>query len=362
MSAPGCDEAVVTGPVPSTPFEADPILVEVVRSGFVESVHHGRVALTNPDGSLAASLGAEFAPMYPRSSSKPLQAVGMLRAGLEVTGELLALAAASHSGEDFHLRGVRAILASVGLDDSALQTPPDWPADERVKEEAIRAGAQRSRLAMNCSGKHAGMIATSVSNGWPVDSYRDPDHPTQLAILQTIDDLAGEQATHLAVDGCGAPLFAISLYGLARAFGRIASAVDGPERQVADAIRTYPEWTSGTHRDELQLHRAIPGLVGKAGAESVYAVGLPDGRGVAPWPASCAGWGSSPRRSTSRRAHPCSATASAWVRSGPLPTPWPAFGSSSSPACYGLKKGWLSRSVLTGRRSRPGSAALTLEW
>ena len=265
----------------STPFDVDPILVEVVRSGMVESVHHGRVVVTNPDGSLSASVGADFAPMYPRSSSKPLQAVGMLRSGLDVTGELLALVAASHSGEPFHLDGVRRILGQYGHDEQVLQTPPDWPSDEQAREDVIRAGGLRTPLAMNCSGKHAGMIGTSVHQGWPLTSYRDPDHPVQLAILQTIDDLAGEQATGVAVDGCGAPLFALSLYGVARAFGRIAAAGDGYERQVADAIRSHPEWTSGTRRDELALHRAIPGLVGKAGAEAVYAVGLPDGRGVA---------------------------------------------------------------------------------
>jgi len=265
----------------NSPFDSDPILVEVVRSGRVESVHHGRVVVTNPDGRLAASLGEEFAPIYPRSSSKPLQAVGMLRAGLDVKDELLALVSASHSGEPFHQDGVRHILASHGLDESALQTPPDWPSDEVAKEGVIRAGGQPTPLAMNCSGKHAGMLATTVINGWPLDTYRDPDHPTQLAILQTIDDLASEQATDVAVDGCGAPLFAISLYGLARAFGRIAAATEGPEARVAAAIRNHPEWASGTRRDELALHRAIPGLVGKAGAEAVYAIGLPDGRGVA---------------------------------------------------------------------------------
>lgn len=265
----------------NSPFESDPVLVEVVRSGLVESVHHGRVAVTSPDGSLAASLGTEFAPIYPRSSSKPLQAVGMLRAGLDVADELLALVSASHSGEPFHQDGVRRILAAHGLHESSLQTPLDWPSDEVAKEDVIRAGGERTSLAMNCSGKHAGMLSTTVLNGWSTDTYRDPDHPTQLAILQTIDDLAGERATDVAVDGCGAPLFAISLYGLARAFGRIAAAQDGPEALVADAIRSHPEWTSGTRRDELALHRAIPGLVGKAGAEAVYAIGLPDGRGVA---------------------------------------------------------------------------------
>ena len=263
------------------PEENDPILVEVVRSGFVESVHHGRVAVTGPDGALLSSVGAEFAPMYPRSSSKPLQAVGMLRAGLDLDGELLALVAASHSGEDFHVDGVRRILAGAGLDESALQTPPDWPLDEAAREAAIRAGLSRSPVFMNCSGKHAGMLAATVAGGGDVGTYRDPDHPTQLGVLRAIDDLAGEQATNLAVDGCGAPLFALTLYGLARSFGRLAAAADGPERQVADAIRAHPQFTSGTTRDELALHRAVPGLMGKAGAEAVYAVGLPDGRGVA---------------------------------------------------------------------------------
>jgi L-asparaginase II len=266
---------------PSDPFAVDPILVEVVRNGTIESVHHGRVAVTAPDGSLVRELGAVFAPMYPRSSSKPLQAVGMVRARLELPPDLLALVCASHSGEPFHVEGVRQILGQAGLTEDDLQTPPDWPVDEQAAHDIIRAGGGKAAITMNCSGKHAGMLATSVINNWPTASYRDPDHPVQLAILATIDDLAGEQAGLVAVDGCGAPLFAISLYGLARAFGRVAAAADGPEAMVAEAIRAHPANVSGTHRDELALHRAIPGLIGKAGAEAVYAVGLPDGTGIA---------------------------------------------------------------------------------
>ncbi len=264
-----------------SPFESDPVLVEVVRNGFVESVHRGRVALTNPDGSLAASLGSEFAPIYPRSASKPLQALGMVRAGLDLPADLLALVCASHSGEAFQLDGVRRILAGAGLDESALQTPPDWPFDEVERERAIRTGEQKSAVAMNCSGKHAGMLSTTVHLGADVATYLDPDHPVQLAIVSSIDDLASEQAANLAMDGCGAPLFSLSTYGLARAFGRLAAATDGPEARVAEAIRKHPEYVSGTRRDELDLHRAVPGLIGKAGAEAVYAVGLPDGRGIA---------------------------------------------------------------------------------
>ena len=157
--------------------------------------------------------------MYPRSANKPLQAVGMLRAGLDLDEELLALVCASHSGERFQLDGVRRILAISELDESALQMPADWPLDPQAREEAIRNGEAKSPLAMNCSGKHAGMIRTTVLNGGNIASYRDPDHPTQLAVVRAIDDLAHEQAGNVAVDGCGAPLYSLSLYGLARAFG-----------------------------------------------------------------------------------------------------------------------------------------------
>jgi L-asparaginase II len=262
------------------PEDSDPILVEVVRNGFVESVHRGRVAVTGPDGALVGSVGAEFAPMYPRSSSKPLQAVGMLRAGLKLEGEQLALVCASHSGESFHLDGVRAILAGAGLDESALQTPPDWPLDDAAREAAIRAGEQKKPLFMNCSGKHAGMLATCVANGWPLDTYLDPRHPLQVAIADAVADLAGEKIAAVGVDGCGAPVLAVSLTGLARAFQRLVEAAPGSdERRVADEMRAHPELVAGTGADDTVLMAAVPGLLAKGGAEGVVAVGVP-GRGA----------------------------------------------------------------------------------
>ncbi len=257
------------------------VVAEIVRSGFVEGHHYGSVVALDADGRVAWSLGDVESPMLPRSCNKPLQAVGMLRSGLDLDGDLLALAAASHSGEAFHLEGVRRILAAAGLDESALQTPPDYPIDDQAREEYIRAGGQRSSIAMNCSGKHAAMLATCVVNGWATDSYLDPDHPLQVAIAETFADLTGEKVEVVAVDGCGAPLLSTSLGGLARAFRTVSLATGGPERRVADAIRTYPEFTSGSRRDEAALLRAIPGAIGKAGAESCYAVGLADGRAVA---------------------------------------------------------------------------------
>jgi L-asparaginase II len=256
-------------------------VAEIVRSGFVEGHHYGSVVALDADGRVAWSVGDVENAVLPRSCNKPLQAVGMLRAGLDLDGELLALAAASHSGEAFHLEGVRRILSSAGLDEAALQTPPDYPIDDQAKEEYLRAGGQKSSLAMNCSGKHAAMLATCVVNGWDTATYLDPDHPLQVAIAETFADLTGEKVQVVAVDGCGAPLLSTSLSGLARAFRTVSLATEGPEKRVADAIRTHPEFTSGSRRDEATLLRAIPGAIGKAGAESCYAVGLADGRAVA---------------------------------------------------------------------------------
>ena len=176
---------------------------------------------------------------------------------------------------------MRRILAGAGLDESALQTPLDYPIDDQAREEHIRAGGERTSIAMNCSGKHAAMLATCVANGWDTATYLEAAHPLQVAIAEAFADLTGEPVEVVAVDGCGAPLLSASLVGLARAFRRLASATEGPERRVADAVRAFPEFTSGSRRDEAALLRAVPGSVGKAGAESCYALGLADGRAVA---------------------------------------------------------------------------------
>ena len=134
---------------------------------------------------------------------------------------------------------------------------------------------------MNCSGKHAAMLATCVVNGWDVTTYRDPDHPLQRGIAETFAALTGEPIAAVAVDGCGAPLFSASLVGLARGFAALATAASGSAHLVAEAIRAHPEMVSGTRRDERTLLTAIPGAIGKAGAESCYAVALADGRAFA---------------------------------------------------------------------------------
>jgi L-asparaginase II len=268
--------------VPQTPHARSEVLAEVVRSDFVESCHRGSVVALDADGSELWRVGDPDRPVFPRSSNKPMQAVGMLRAGLQLDGELLALASASHSGEAFHLDGVRRILAGAGLDESALRTPPDYPVDEQEKAAFIRAGLAPSPIAMNCSGKHAAMLATCVANGWPLVSYPAPDHPLQQALHDTVADLAGEDIAAVGVDGCGAPVFALTLPGLARSFSRIATAPAGTaEARVAAAIRAHPKWVGGTRRDVSTLIATVPGLIAKDGAEGVFAVALPDGRAVA---------------------------------------------------------------------------------
>lgn len=257
------------------------VVAEIVRSGFVEGHHYGSVVALDADGGVDWSVGMVDEPVLPRSCNKPVQAVGMLRAGLDLPPDLLALACASHSGEPFHVEGARRILASAGLTEDALQTPPDYPIDDAAREEVIRSGGSKTSILMNCSGKHAAMLATCVINGWPTKNYLAPDHPLQQVIAETFAELTGEPVTAVAVDGCGAPLLSTSLVGLARAFRVLAVATEGPERRVADAIREHPAYVSGTRRDELALLTAIPGAIGKAGAESCYAVALPDGRAFA---------------------------------------------------------------------------------
>jgi L-asparaginase II len=268
---------MITDPVAGSPVPAaNPVLAEVVRSGFTESWHRGAAAGLAADGGIAVRRGDTGVPVFPRSSNKPLQAVAMVRCGLDLTGELLSLAAASHAGEDFHVDGVRKILSSAGLTEDDLRCPAALPIDEPTAHRLIAAGQGKTRIRMNCSGKHAAMLATSVRNGWPTVSYLDPEHPLQRAIKAVIAELAGQPVAATGVDGCGAPLFAISVSGLARSFRTLVLAEPGtPEREVADAMRAYPAWMSGTTRPDRELMDAVPGALSKGGAEGVQAFALP---------------------------------------------------------------------------------------
>ncbi|MGN9788898.1 asparaginase [Nonomuraea sp. ZG12] len=257
-------------------------LAEVVRSGFTESVHYGSAVGLDPSGRAEVALGQVDAPVLPRSSAKPFQALACLTTGAALAGPRLAIAAGSHTGEDFHVRLTGELLADYGLGFDALACPASWPEDEATRDELIRRGEAPTRERMNCSGKHAAMLAASVANDWDTASYLAPGHPLQLAVRAATEELSGEKTAHVAVDGCGAPLFGLSLTGLARAVqGLVLAAPGSAPRQVADAMRAHPEYVGGTGHQNTELMRALPGAVAKGGAEGVLVVALDSGHSVA---------------------------------------------------------------------------------
>jgi L-asparaginase II len=266
----------------SLPDAFVPIAI-TTRSGVDESVHFGALVVLGPSGEIELEFGDSSVAIYPRSSNKPLQAVAMVRAGLRVEPELLALVCASHDGTSMHLDGARRILADAGLDEAALANTPSFPLDEAAMHQVIRDGGVRTSLQMNCSGKHSGMLATCVCNGWAHDpSYLDVDHPLQRRITDTIEELAGEAVAHIGVDGCGAPAHVFSLAGLARSFRAITTGAAGAAGdEVAAAMVTHPEMVGGEGRDVTAFMRHVPGLMAKDGADGVFAAALPDGRAIA---------------------------------------------------------------------------------
>lgn len=260
-------------------------LAEVVRSGFVEGRHHGSVLVLDATGAVLAAAGDVAAPIFPRSANKPLQAVGMLRSGLRLAEAAdLALVCASHWGEEFHLARVRRMLRDGGLDESALGCPPGLPLHEGARDAVLAAGGGPAPIQMNCSGKHTGMLLTCRAAGWPLAGYLDPDHPLQQQLRAAVARATGAPVAAVGVDGCGAPLFAAPLTGLARAFQALVAAAPGSaERTVADAMRANPELVAGTGPDagDTRLMAGVPGLLAKSGAEGVAAVAMPGAGAVA---------------------------------------------------------------------------------
>ncbi len=254
-------------------------LVHAVRNGYLESRHRGSIVVLTGEGDDRAA-GPVDEAVFARSSLKPLQAVAMVEAGFPGRDASLALACASHDGELLHVSGARATLAAAGADETALRCPPALPDAPDALLEWVRAGGGPAAICHNCSGKHAAMVATCVAAGWPVADYVAVDHPLQLAVRARIETLAGP-VTAVAVDGCGAPAFAVSLRGLAQAFATLTGAVEGTPAVVAAAMRAHPRLIGGTARAVSELMAAVPGLVAKEGAEGVWAAALPDGRAFA---------------------------------------------------------------------------------
>jgi L-asparaginase II len=277
-------------------------LALVVRGDLVESVHAGHLVGLDADGAVRLTAGDPAVTVWPRSALKPLQAVAMLRAGLDLPDRLLALACASHSGDEVHREGVREILAYAGLDETQLRNTPALPLDPDVAQAWQLAGYGETRLTQNCSGKHAAMLATCRVNGWPLVGYLDADHPLQVALRASVRELTeplpgasgvlgvaleGEEAgaAHVSVDGCGAPLFSASVVGLARAFARLARAIvdtpGSPEALVSRAMSQHPHMVAGSGRDATVLMQAVDGLIAKDGVDGVFVAAAADGRALA---------------------------------------------------------------------------------
>ncbi|GGL21795.1 asparaginase [Nocardia jinanensis] len=258
-------------------------LVEVMRSGFRECVHRGSVAIIGSDGEPTFETGSVHVPIYPRSTNKPLQALTLLKLGFAPVDDAeLAIATASHTGEPEHIELVERLLDRFGFGEDDLACPPDLPGDEQTRAGVLYRGEKPAKRYMNCSGKHAAMLAACALNDWPVTGYTEITHPLQQAILAQIIDITGEPETDLGIDGCGLPIVPVSLTNLARAFATLATAPEGtPERRIASALRAHPRVISGTNGPDLLTMNAVPELICKIGADGVHAGALPDGRAFA---------------------------------------------------------------------------------
>lgn len=256
-------------------MHAGEILVEVVRNEMVESVHDGHLLILDSSGKDLLKIGDVDQLIYPRSAVKSLQASAMLRAGLKVSGEQLALACASHAGSRAHLDVALSTLRSVGLDESALRNTPDKPLDPA--ERAAWGDKAPTSLAANCSGKHSAMVATCAVYGWDLETYKNPEHPLQIAIAAEFEKLSGEKITKVGVDGCGAALFAISLRALATAVRNLTLSNEAIHQEVVNACRNNPIMVSGVGRLPTLLMQKVPGLFVKDGAEGVMIMSTPKG-------------------------------------------------------------------------------------
>jgi L-asparaginase II len=260
-------------------------LALVERSGFIESRHSGAAVVTDRAGAVVRSLGDATALVFPRSSLKPLQALAALRAGAPLHDVQLVLATASHEGTPAHIDVVRGILSESGLDESALQTPADWPHDGKAQDALVAAGDHRRPLYMTCSGKHAAFLAACVAQGWDTATYLDPSHPLQQLVREVVEEYTGETVSITGVDGCGAPVHALTLTGMARAVSLLVRGLNGagePDEHAAALVGAVlangwgiqgPGTPDSVVVDEL-------GLLTKGGAEGYLLMAAPTGETV----------------------------------------------------------------------------------
>ncbi|WP_077488992.1 asparaginase [Sinomonas mesophila] len=272
---------------PHATFSADDAveLAVIERSGFIESRHVGSAVVLAGDGTVVTELGDIRTPVLARSTLKPFQALASMQAGVPLRGAQVALACASHTGSLDHMDVVEGMLSAAGLREEDLLCPADWPADENARAWLVRSGQGRRKLAFNCSGKHAAFLWACVENGWDRRSYLEPNHAMQQRVRATVEEYAEESTAHLGIDGCGAPVAAVSLAGLARAYSRLAKApgddaANARAATVATSMLDYPWAVQGRDRENTVVMEEL-GIIAKIGAEGLLVLATPQGATVA---------------------------------------------------------------------------------
>ena len=274
---------------------SNPVLVEILRGALVESSHTGAIAVADARGRLMLALGDVKHPVYPRSAVKAMQGLPLLESGaadaFALSDAELAVACASHSGDRVHLDTVGSLLAKAGLDDSYLACGAHWPVSEAATRELLRAGQRPRAIHNNCSGKHAGMLATAKHLGLDPRGYEQPDHPVQLMIARIISEICGNalDRARMGIDGCSVPTFALPLAALAGGFARLGSGEGLPfertlaARRLLHACFAEPLHVAGEGRfDTIVLRTLAPSCFIKGGAEGVHCAALPElGLGIA---------------------------------------------------------------------------------
>ena len=282
----------------SSAFDVE--LAQLTRNNFVEARHRGRLILLGPDGEIQLALGDIHEPFYLRSAAKPLQAIGSMKAGAPLRGSQVAIACGSHCGTFEQMRAVQDVLTQGSTETNPL-TPanlalkPTLPADKQARQAMTQANLAATALAHPCSGKHAAFLWACTaklergdleegSQNWTLHNYLDPAHPLQQVITEEIEAFTGEPVAAIGVDGCGAPVHAVSLAGAARAYSTLGSAIrnlgaDARASTVATAMVDYPELIQAPGSPDTVLSEELDAIV-KGGAEGVLCIGLRSGASV----------------------------------------------------------------------------------
>ena len=273
----------------TTALDANPILIEQTRGTYVENRHRGAFVISDAEGNIIAAAGDISRPVFPRSAIKSMQALAMMTSGaierFDLTDEELALACASHHGEDVHVLGVTSFLGHVGLAPTDLECGAHQPTNARAREALRRAGEEPTALHNNCSGKHSGMLSVARALGVDTHDYVTRNHPVQVAVRRAIETVVGGQLSEdrCGVDGCSIPTWAAPLSSFARGFARMATGQGLPDdlanasRRIFDAATSHPLLVAGTgHLDTLVMEAFGGHLMQKGGAEGVQCGAIRD--------------------------------------------------------------------------------------